>query len=189
MSFSGIAGRIILSLFQNSYKGWKGKFSRVCCAKQDPTALDGFPLYWTEHPKLLKPKTLDELSFVDRGVCEALAGLGIVFDTPKLIACEYNAHTLSTYFGREARFLLPFLICVLLHHACSVGLLHLFPLLLSVHLYSLYFIYLHAVWIYITALAVGLAFCDLYVTNALCLVWCGCNSCSLPECRISDGFI
>ena len=93
VSFSGIAGRILLSLFQNSYKGWKGKFFRVCCAKADPTALDGFPLYWTEHPKLLKAKALDELSSADRGVCEALAGLGIVFDTLKLIACEYNAHT------------------------------------------------------------------------------------------------
>jgi len=67
VSFSGIAGRIILSLFQNSYKGWKGKFFRVCCAKRDPTALGGFPLYWTEHPKLLKPKALDELSSADRG--------------------------------------------------------------------------------------------------------------------------
>ena len=45
VSFSEIAGRILLSLFQNSYKGWKGKFFTVCCAKQDPTALDGFPLY------------------------------------------------------------------------------------------------------------------------------------------------
>ena len=26
MSFSGVAGRIILTLFQNSFKGWKGKF-------------------------------------------------------------------------------------------------------------------------------------------------------------------
>jgi len=110
VSFSGIAGRIILSLFQNSYKGWKGKFFRVCCAKQDPTALDGFPLYWIEHPKLLKPKALDELSSADRGLCEALAGLGIVFDTLKLIACDYNVYTLSNYFGREAHSLLPFVL-------------------------------------------------------------------------------
>ena len=113
---------------------------------------------------------LHELSSADRGVCGALAGLGIVFDTLKLIACEYNAHTLSTYFGREARFLLPFLICVLLHHACSVGLFHLSTSLLSVHLYSLCFIYLRALWIYITVLAVGLAFCDLRVPDALCSV-------------------
>jgi len=62
MSFSGVADRILLSLFQNLYKGWNGKFFRVCCAKHDPTALDGFPLYWVEKPKLLKPKALDELS-------------------------------------------------------------------------------------------------------------------------------
>ena len=76
VSLSGIAGRILLSLFQNSYKGWKGKFFRVCCAKHDPTALDGFPLYWTEHPKLVKAKALDELPPADREVCKALAGLG-----------------------------------------------------------------------------------------------------------------
>jgi len=101
VSFFGIAGRIILSLFQNSYKSWKGKFFRVCCAKPDPTALDGFPLYWAEKPKLLKPKALDELSSADREVCEALTGLEIVFDTLKLVACEFNAHLLSSYFGKD----------------------------------------------------------------------------------------
>jgi len=30
VSFSGITGRIILSLFQQSYKGFRGKFFRVC---------------------------------------------------------------------------------------------------------------------------------------------------------------
>ena len=110
VSFSGIAGRILLSLFQNSYKNWKGKFFRVCCAKHDPTALDGFPLYWMEHPKLLKAKALEDLSLADREVCKALAGLETVFDTLKLIVSEYNAHSLSTYFGRETPlvgFLLP----------------------------------------------------------------------------------
>ena len=100
VSFSGIAGRILLSLFQNSYKNWKGKFFRVCNAKHDPTALDGFPLYWMERPKLLRAKTLEELSPADREVSKALAGLGIVFDTLKLVASEYNAHALTTYFGK-----------------------------------------------------------------------------------------
>ena len=72
VSFSGIAGRILLSLFQNSYKNWKGKFFRVCSAKHDPTALDGLPLYWTERPKLLRAKTLEELSPADREVSKAL---------------------------------------------------------------------------------------------------------------------
>ena len=68
-----------------SYKNWKGKFFRVCSAKHDPTTLDGFPLYWTERPKLLRAKTLEELSPADREVSKALAGLGIVFDTLKLV--------------------------------------------------------------------------------------------------------
>jgi len=121
----------------------------VCCAKHDPTALDGFPLYWTEHPKLLKDKALDELSPADRKVCKALAGLGIIFDTLKLIAWEYNAQSLSTYFGREAPLLLPSVICVLLRHVCPVGLLHLFPSVLS----ALCLVHLCVLWICITALA------------------------------------
>jgi len=72
-----------------------------------------------------------------------------------------------------------FLICALLHHAYTAGLLHMFPSLLSVRLYSLYFIYLRALWICITALVVGLAFYALCVTEALCLAWCGFNFCSL----------
>jgi len=148
VSFSGIAGRILLSLFQNSYKSWKGKFFRVCCAKQDPTALDGFPLYWTEHPKLLRAKALDELSPADREVCKALAGLGIVFDTLKLIASEYNAHSLTTYFGRETPLILFSVICILLHHARSIGLFHLLSSVLS----ALCLIHLRALWVCLTAL-------------------------------------
>jgi len=103
----------------------------VCYAKHDPTALDGFPLYWTEHPKLLKAKALDELSPADREVCKALAGLGIVFDTLKLTASEYNAHSLTTYFGRETPLVLFSVICILLHHARSIGPFHLFSFVLN----------------------------------------------------------
>ena len=110
------------SFSQNSYKSWKGKFFRVCSAKHDPTALDNFPLYWTEHPKLLKANALDELPPADREVCKALAGLGIVFDTLKLIACEYNAHSLITYLGRETPLLLPSVIyCIMLIHLHICG--------------------------------------------------------------------
>ena len=89
----------------------------MCCAKHDPTALDGFPLYWTEHLKLLRAKALDDLSLADREVCKALAGLGFVFDSLKLIASEYNAHSLTTYFGRETPlvlFLLSVFYCIML---------------------------------------------------------------------------
>jgi len=101
VSFSGIAGRILLTLFQNSYKGWKGKFFRVCCTKHDPTALDDFPLYWVQEPRLIKPNSLDGLPSADREVCVALASLRVVFNTVKLIACEFNASALSGYFGKK----------------------------------------------------------------------------------------
>ena len=88
-----------LTLFQNSFKGWKGKFFKVRATKRDPTVLEGFPLYWTDKPITMKALALDELAPADRDVCKALAGLGVVFDTAKLIANEFNAHGLSTYFG------------------------------------------------------------------------------------------
>ena len=45
MSINGVVGRVLLTLFQQSYKGFKGKFFKICCNKHDPTLLDGFPLY------------------------------------------------------------------------------------------------------------------------------------------------
>ena len=60
-SFSDVVGRVLLILFQKSYKGFKGKFFRVCCTEHDPTLLDGFPLYRVGKLKLKKPKTLVEL--------------------------------------------------------------------------------------------------------------------------------
>jgi len=110
VSFSGVTSRILLTLFQNSFKGWKGNFFKVCCAKHDPAALDGFPLYWTEKPNPTKPKSLDELSSADREVCVALAGLKIVFHTPTLISREFKADALSAYFGMESRPLFVFFI-------------------------------------------------------------------------------
>ena len=55
MSFNGVVGRVLLTLFQESYKGFKGKFFKIGCNKFDPTLLDGFPLYWVEKPGLKKP--------------------------------------------------------------------------------------------------------------------------------------
>jgi len=61
VSLSGLPGRVIFSLLQQSY--------RVCWAHQDRTVLDGFPLYWLEKLNFKKAKTLDELSSADREVC------------------------------------------------------------------------------------------------------------------------
>jgi len=95
-SLRGIAGRVILSLFQQSYKGWKGKFFKVCCSEYDQTALDDFPLYWVEEVKLTKPKSLDELPSADRKICQVLGSVG-GFDTSILISREHDAEGLTRY--------------------------------------------------------------------------------------------
>ena len=97
VSFSEITGRVILSLFQQSYKGFKGKFFRICYSEANRTSLDGFPLYWVGGLKLKKAKTLDELSSVDREVCQVLASLGVVFNTAELIKNEYSPTGLAGY--------------------------------------------------------------------------------------------
>ena len=48
VSFNGVVGRVLLTLFQQSYKGLKGKFFKVCCIAHDPTLLDWFQLHWVE---------------------------------------------------------------------------------------------------------------------------------------------
>ena len=109
VSFSGISGRILISLFQQSYKGWRGKFFKVCCTEHDRTALDGFPLYWVQKLKLIKPKTLDELPSTDREVCQILASVGVL-DTTELIAREYNFEALTEYLSMGTTPHLSFLI-------------------------------------------------------------------------------
>ena len=61
VSFNDVAGRVILTLFQQSYKGFKGKFFKIHCSADDPNLLDGFPLYWTQKPRLQKPRCLEDL--------------------------------------------------------------------------------------------------------------------------------
>jgi len=99
VSFSGITGRVILALFQQSYKGFKKKFFKVCCSEHDRTALDGFPLYWVEKLKLKKAKTLDEFSSADRRVCQVLASLRVIFNTAELIKNKYHPTGLASYIG------------------------------------------------------------------------------------------
>jgi len=61
VSFNGVVGRVLFTLFQQSYKGFKGEFFKIRCNKNDLTLLDGFPLYWTKKPGLKKPRCLEDL--------------------------------------------------------------------------------------------------------------------------------
>ena len=83
-------------LFQQSFKGWKGKFFKVCCSDYDPSALDGFPLYWVNEVKTMKSKSLDELPSNDREACQILTSVG-GFETATLISLEFNADALAKY--------------------------------------------------------------------------------------------
>jgi len=98
---SNIPGRVLLTLFQQSFKGWKGKFFKVCCSDFDPSALDDFPLYWVKEVKTMKPKSLDELPSNDREACQILTSTG-GFDTATLISLEYNVEALAKYISMRA---------------------------------------------------------------------------------------
>jgi len=59
VNFNDVAGRVLLTLFQQSYKDFNKHFFKVRCNKKDPSLLDEFPLYWVELLKLeFSPKAL-----------------------------------------------------------------------------------------------------------------------------------
>ena len=101
VTLSNIPGRVLLTLFQHSFKGWKGKFFKVCCSDLVPSALDGFPLYWVKEAKTLKSKSLEGLPPNDPEACRILASAG-GFDAAALISLEYNAEALEKYISMRA---------------------------------------------------------------------------------------
>jgi len=119
VSFNGVAGRVLLTLFQQSYKGFKKNFFKVRSNRRDLALLDGFPLYWTKKPILQRARSLEDLSPQERGVCEVLSGLPTPFNTLELLKREFSPKNLKTYISI---FLLP---CLLFHFifACILALL------------------------------------------------------------------
>ena len=97
VSFNGVFWRTLLSLFQQSYKGFKGKFLKIRYNKRDPTLLDGFPLYYTEEPGFQGARCLEDLPQRDQEVCQFLSSLKVVFDTAFLISRESTPGALKVY--------------------------------------------------------------------------------------------
>jgi len=122
MSFNGVVGRVLLTLFQQSYKGFKGKFFKICCNKHDRTLLDGFPLYWVEKAGLKKPRSLEDLASPNREVCQFLSSLRVVFNTAELIKLEYSHKPFKAYIDTLSDFVLY---CFLPYYVglCSYALL------------------------------------------------------------------
>ena len=44
VSLNGVTGRVILGLYQQSFKDWKGRFYMITSNEHSPTLLEGFPL-------------------------------------------------------------------------------------------------------------------------------------------------
>ena len=76
MTLSNVPGRVLLTPFQNSFTGWKGRFFKICCSDLVPSALDGFPQYWVRETRALKSKPFKKLAPNDQVVCRILAEAG-----------------------------------------------------------------------------------------------------------------
>ena len=114
-----------MSLFQQSYKGFKGKFLKICCNKRDPTLLDGFPLYWTEKPRFKGARCLEDMPQQERKVCLFFFSLKVGFDTATLISQSFSPVGLKAYIGILHSFALTDV------NLCACLLIHLFSLVES----------------------------------------------------------
>ena len=99
VSLNDVPGRGLLTLFQSSYKNFKGRFVKVHASAEDSSLLDGSPLYWSPNPRFLSARHLEDLSLRERGICEFLENLKVVFDTPTLWTKEYLPGALKAYIG------------------------------------------------------------------------------------------
>jgi len=107
-SLNSIPGRGLLTLFQSFYKNFKGQFIKVRTSAEDPSLLDGFPLYWSPNPWFQIARCLEDLSPRERGIFEFLEYLKVVFDTPTLLTKEYLLGALKAYIGIPPFLALPF---------------------------------------------------------------------------------
>jgi len=109
VSLKGVARRVLLTLFQQSYKGFKKNYFKVRCNRRDPSLLDEFPLYWMEKPNLRRVRRLEDLSTLERSVCEFFSEFTAPLSTLELLKREYNPEGLESYIGTPS--LLGFLFC------------------------------------------------------------------------------
>jgi len=108
VNLNGIAGRSILSIFQQSYKDWKGKFVQVRQNDQDPSLLDGFPLYWVNKgckdskENFRRPRSPDNMGELDKDLFlfwKRVAAANITFPTSAIISFEFLEGQLEAHIG------------------------------------------------------------------------------------------
>jgi len=93
------SGRVLLTLFQQSYKEFKKNFFKIRSNRRDPALLYGFPLYWAEKPNLQRTRSLEDLPLQEQGVCEFLSRLHTPFSTLELLKREFSPKNLKKYIG------------------------------------------------------------------------------------------
>jgi len=93
-SLNGIPGRGLLSLFQSSYKMFKGKFLKV----HAPELLERFPLYWSPRPQCQSPHP-DNVNNSELDDCKKLDDLGTIFETFVLLRLESRPSDIKVYIG------------------------------------------------------------------------------------------
>jgi len=99
LSLNGVSGRVILGLFRQSFKDWKGKFYMISSNERNPTLLEGFPLYWVSKVEFKKPRGLEAMAPYERELCGLLMSLGAKFGSSTLIKREFDAEALKKYIG------------------------------------------------------------------------------------------
>jgi len=99
VSVNSISGRGILTLFQSSYKIFKGHFLKIRANKKHLDLINGFPLYWTKKPNFKVARRLDKLAPANQVVCKFFTSLLIAFDTAYLLANEFDPDSLKSYTG------------------------------------------------------------------------------------------
>jgi len=99
LSLNGVIGRVILGLYQQSFKDWKGRFYMITSNKHSPTLLEGFPLYWVPKVEFKKSRGLEAMAPYERELCSLLSSLGAKFGSSTLIKHEFDADMLKKYIG------------------------------------------------------------------------------------------
>ena len=97
--FNGVSGRGLYTLFQSSYKNFKGKFLKIRSSRRYLTLLDGFPLYWTQKPNFQGARRLEDLPPPHQETCKFLSILKVTFDTAFLLNNEFSTQVLKRYTG------------------------------------------------------------------------------------------
>jgi len=79
---------------------------RVCCSDQDPSLLDGFPLYWVNKGKkessFRKARGPEKMGALDKDLCDfwkRVASSNVVLPTSSIISYEFLESKLDVHIG------------------------------------------------------------------------------------------